>query len=78
MNIHIRYTGNAYLDTQITLNATLFFEADRLDADAYLIIDHGFDDLEVWKRFREAKKVAQAQRQIACLDWLRIRLALEG
>lgn len=78
MNIHIRYTGNAYWDAQITLNANLFFEADRLDAAAYLIIDNGFDDPEVWRRFREAKKAALAQLQIACLDWLRIRQALEG
>ena len=78
MNTHMRFTGNEYWDAQITLNANLFFEADRLDAAAYLIINNGFDDPEVWRRFTEAKKAAEAQRKLACLDWMRIRQALEG
>lgn len=75
--INYRFAGNEYWDAQIILNASLFFEADRLDAAAYAIIGNGFDDPDVWRRFTETKKAEEAQRKVACLDWLRIRHALE-
>lgn len=78
MSVHFRFTGNEYWDAKIALNANLFFEADRLDAAAYAIISHGFDDPQAWRRFTEAKKAAQDQRQAAWLDWLRIQQALNG
>lgn len=76
MNIsRCRSAGNDYWDAQLILNAGLFFEADRLDAAACIIIANGFDDPGVWRRFTQLKRSAEAQREVACLDWLRIRHA---
>ena len=76
--VRFRFTDNEYWDAQITVNASLFFEADRLEAAAYAIIADGFDSPEVWKRFTEAKKAAEEKRQLAWLDWMRIKQALKG
>ena len=73
--VRFRFAKNEYWEAQITLNASLFFEADRLEAAAYVIIADGFDSPEVWKRFTEAKKAAEEKRQVAWLDWMRIQQA---
>ncbi|WP_460141973.1 hypothetical protein [Pseudomonas sp. S2_E01] len=54
-------------------NRRLFREADRLEDDAYRIIESGMNDPGGLARFSEAKALADAQRRAAFLDWLRIK-----
>ncbi|RWW91052.1 hypothetical protein BHE74_00000117 [Ensete ventricosum] len=48
---------------------------DRLDAQAYKIIESYSGDAQTWARFIEAKKVADAQRTAAYQEWMRIHRA---
>lgn len=50
----------------------MFFEADRLEALAYKIIESYSGDAAIWARFTEAKKCADAQRTAAYREWMRI------
>ena len=70
------YTTRQTWDEEITRNTEMFFEADRLDAQAYQIIEHYSGDATTWARFTEAKKVADAQRTAAYREWMRIRRAM--
>lgn len=74
MNEHIfRYPGKLTWDDEIAENTEMFFEADRLDAAAYDILnksDHGNED---WERFTDAKSIADAKRTAAYQDWMRIK-----
>ncbi|MBN1083617.1 hypothetical protein JNO13_25870 [Pseudomonas sp. 1079] len=66
------YTTTNRRDDEITRNAEMFFEADRLDALAYEIIESYSGDAQTWARFTEAKKRADAQRTVAYREWMRI------
>ncbi len=68
-------TGQAW-DDEIAHNTEMFFEADRLDAHAYTIIEAYSGDAQTWARFLEAKKAPDAQRTAAYRDWMRIRRAM--
>ncbi|MBI6635883.1 hypothetical protein YA0871_24785 [Pseudomonas paralactis] len=70
------YTTRQTWDEEITRNTEMFFEADRLDAQAYQIIEHYSGDVTTWARFTEAKKLADAQRTAAYREWMRIRRAM--
>ncbi|WLI09026.1 hypothetical protein PSH66_12095 [Pseudomonas sp. FP597] len=77
MNSHILgYTTRQTWDEEIAQNTEMFFEADRLDAHAYKIIESYSGDPQTWARFLEAKKIADAQRTAAYRDWMRIRRAM--
>jgi len=74
INGHVsRYTGAHSWDDETADNTEMFFEADRLDALAYSMIENSNDDSESWTRFTEAKKIADAQRTAAVQDWMRIK-----
>ncbi|WP_372241298.1 hypothetical protein [Pseudomonas sp. BCA17] len=66
------YTTTQERDDQVARNNQMFFEADRLDALAYKIIESYSDDAQTWARFTEAKKLADAQRTAAYREWMRI------
>lgn len=68
-------TGQAW-DEEMAHNAEMFFEADRLDAQAYQIIESYNGDAATWARFIEAKKIADEQRTAAYRDWMRVRRAM--
>jgi len=59
-------------DDEVARNSEMFFEADRLDAQAYKIIESYSGDAQTWARFTEAKKRADAQRTVAYREWMRI------
>lgn len=60
-------------DDELTRNAALFFEADRLEAYAYSLIEGDSTSALSWERFTEAKGLADAKRSEALQDLLRIR-----
>ena len=66
------YTKRQAHDDEVARNNEMFFEADRLDAQAYKIIESYSGDAQTWARFTEAKKVADAQRTAAYQEWMRI------
>ncbi|MBV4455726.1 MULTISPECIES: hypothetical protein [Pseudomonas] len=70
------YTTGQTWDDEIAHNTEMFFEADRLDAQAYKIIENYSGEAATWTRFLEAKKAADAQRTAAYRDWIRIRRAM--
>ena len=70
------YTTKQAWDEEIAQNTAMFFEADRLDAQAYQVIESYSGDAAIWARFIEAKKIADAQRTAAYRDWMRIRRAM--
>ncbi|MCK3854117.1 hypothetical protein [Pseudomonas sp. W2Jun17] len=70
------YTISQRWDEEIAQNTQMFFEADRLDAQAYNIIEHYSGDATTWARFTEAKKLADAKRTAAYREWMRIRRAM--
>ncbi|CRL99722.1 MULTISPECIES: hypothetical protein [Pseudomonas] len=72
------YTTRQMWDEEMAHNAKMFFEADRLDAQAYQIIESYSGDAATWARFLEAKKIADAQRTAAYRDWMRVRRAMRN
>jgi len=66
------YTKRQARDDEVARNNEMFFEADRLDAQAYKIIESYSGDAQTWARFIEAKKAADAQRTAAYQEWMRI------
>ncbi|MDQ0654465.1 hypothetical protein [Pseudomonas cedrina] len=70
------YTTGQTWDDEIAHNTEMFFEADRLDAQAYKIIENYSGEAHTWARFLEAKKAAEEQRTAAYRDWMRIRRAM--
>ncbi|WLH21648.1 hypothetical protein PSH76_16375 [Pseudomonas sp. FP215] len=66
------YTTTNRRGDEVARNAEMFFEADRLDALAYEIIESYSGDAQTWARFTEAKKRADAQRTVAYREWMRI------
>lgn len=69
------YTKKQARDDEVARNNEMFFEADRLDVQAYKIIEAYSGDAQTWARFIEAKKVADAQRTAAYQEWMRIHRA---
>ncbi|WP_338480555.1 hypothetical protein VRB67_09570 [Pseudomonas trivialis] len=63
-------------DDEIAQNTAMFFEADRLDALAYQLIESYSGDPLTWARFTEAKKLADTQRTAAYREWMRIQRAM--
>ncbi|CRM83129.1 hypothetical protein [Pseudomonas sp. 31 R 17] len=66
------FTKRQAVDDEVVQNTQMFFEADRLDALAYNIIESYSGDAATWARFTEAKKSADAQRTTAYREWMRI------
>lgn len=66
------FTDERYWDDKIATNAEQLHEADRLDMEAYKLIQ---DDRspEAWARFTEAKAKADAKRAAAFQDWVRLK-----
>ncbi|WP_130905572.1 MULTISPECIES: hypothetical protein [unclassified Pseudomonas] len=60
-------------DEQIAANTAMFRQADKLDDAAYKIIQDELGNESVWKRFSEAKTLADETRRAAYEDWLRIK-----
>ncbi|ALE88877.1 hypothetical protein [Pseudomonas versuta] len=71
----LNHTARQTWDDEMAKNKEMFFEADRLDAQAYKIIDAESGDAATWARFTEAKKVADAQRTTAYREWMRLNRA---
>ncbi|KTB93847.1 hypothetical protein AO069_04505 [Pseudomonas syringae pv. syringae PD2774] len=71
----LNYSSRQAWDDEIAQNTEMFFEADRLDARAYEIIERYSGDAATWARFIEAKKIADAQRTAAYQEWMRINRA---
>ncbi|MDQ0739785.1 hypothetical protein [Pseudomonas sp. W4I3] len=69
------YISRQVWDDEVAQNNQMFYEADRLDAQAYKIIEHYSGDAMTWARFTEAKKLADAQRTAAYREWMRIHRA---
>lgn len=59
-------------EDELTRNAALFFEADRLEAYAYSLLEGDSKSAISWERFTEAKALADAKRAEAQQDLLRI------
>ena len=72
----LEYTAKQALEDEIARNTEMFFEADRLDAHAYKIIEAYSGDAVTWSRFTQAKRVADAQRTAAYQERMRIKRAL--
>ncbi|XVO84822.1 hypothetical protein ACQ9Y2_13625 [Pseudomonas palleroniana] len=70
------YTSTQEREDEVERNNQMFFEADRLDAQAYQIIESYSGDAQTWARFTEAKRLADAQRTAAYREWMRIHRAL--
>lgn len=69
------YTSTQEREDEVERNNQMFFEADRLDAQAYKIIESYSGDAQTWARFTEAKRLADAQRTAAYREWMRIHRA---
>ncbi|AVE08433.1 hypothetical protein CYL20_04850 [Pseudomonas palleroniana] len=69
------YTRAQEREDEVERNNQMFFEADRLDAQAYQIIESYSGDAQTWARFTEAKRLADAQRTAAYREWMRIHRA---
>lgn len=63
-------------DDEIAHNTQMFFEADRLEAQAYQIIESYSGDAATWALFTEAKKTADTHRTAAYREWMRIQRAM--
>lgn len=68
----LNHTARQPWDDEMVQNTEMFFEADRLDAQAYKMIEAYSGDAATWARFTEAKKLADAQRTAAYREWMRI------
>ncbi|CAI8808290.1 hypothetical protein [Pseudomonas zeae] len=60
-------------DDELARNAALFFDADRLEAYAYSLLEGDSTSACSWERFTDAKALADAKRTEAQQDLLRIR-----
>ncbi|WP_339499659.1 hypothetical protein [Pseudomonas silesiensis] len=60
-------------DEEMARNTELFFEADRLDAIAYKILDEVCDRPLALAKFTEAKARADTKRIEAYQNWMRIQ-----
>lgn len=60
-------------DDELARNAAFFFEADRLEAYAYSLLEGDSTSAVSWEHFTEAKALADAKRTEAQQDLLRIR-----
>ncbi|UOP13879.1 hypothetical protein LDL65_25585 [Pseudomonas palleroniana] len=69
------YTSAQEREDEVERNNQMFFEADRLDVQAYQIIESYSGDAQTWARFTEAKRLADAQRTAAYREWMRIHRA---
>ncbi|MBD8099558.1 hypothetical protein IFR08_22055 [Pseudomonas fluorescens] len=69
------FTKRQAVDAEVAHYSQMFFEADRLDALAYEIIESYSGDAAIWARFTETKKSADAQRTAAYREWMRIHRA---
>jgi hypothetical protein len=69
-------TDGRYWDDKIATNTQQFLEADRLDAQAYELIQ---DDRspEAFARFTAAKAKADAKRAAALFEWQRLKRLLQ-
>ena len=77
MNGHaLSDTATQTWDDAIAENTAMFFEADRLEAKAYALIESYSGDSTTWAHFVQAKQVADAQRTAAYREWMRIRRAM--
>ena len=65
-------------EAELARNSELFYEADRLETQAYAIIGSSLADAGAWLRFTEAKQVADAKRTEAYQDLMRIRRDMEA
>lgn len=72
------YTAKQALEDEIAQNTKMFFEADRLDAHAYKLIEAYSGDAVTCSRFTQAKRIADAQRTAAYHEWMRIKRAARG
>ncbi|MBV4474739.1 hypothetical protein [Pseudomonas botevensis] len=72
----LRLSTSQAWDAEIARNTEMFREADRLEEEAYRIIEAGLDEPDVWSRFSEAKAWADAKRTQAYRDWIRIKRAM--
>lgn len=70
-------TDGRYWDDKIATNTQQFLEADRLDAQAYELIQ---DDRspETFARFTAAKAKADAKRAAALCEWQRLKRLLQA
>lgn len=72
----LEYISTGRQDDVMAQNSEMFFEADRLDTEAYKIIACYKGDAATWARFVEAKQIADAQRTRAYQEWMRLKRAL--
>jgi hypothetical protein len=68
----LSFTDRRYWDDKIATNTEQFHEADRLDVEAYKLIQYDRSP-EAWTRFTEAKAKADAKRVAAFEDWQRLK-----
>ncbi|RIJ12017.1 hypothetical protein DXT77_05660 [Pseudomonas sp. 91RF] len=73
-----RQNADSSWDAEIALNTQMFRDADRLDQAAYLIIEVGTTNSEIWQQFSEAKALADEKRNAAYQDWIRIKRLMMG
>ncbi|PHH39753.1 hypothetical protein [Pseudomonas putida] len=73
-----RQNADRSWDLEIALNTQMFRDADRLDQAAYLIIEVGTTNSEIWQQFSEAKALADEKRNAAYQDWIRIKRLMMG
>ena len=74
----LQYSTRQAWDDQIAHTTEMFFEADRLEAAAYNIIESYSDDTATWARFSQAKQIADRQRAAAHQEWMRIQQAMRN
>jgi len=72
MSKNTKQSADSSTDDEIARNASLFFEADRLEAFAYSLLEGDSASAVSWARFTEAKARADAKRAEAQQDLLRI------
>ena len=65
--------GTEDQEDELARTAELFLEADRLDAVAYAILEGDSENTETWRRFTEAKAIAEAKRTEANHALMRMR-----
>lgn len=64
-------------DDDLARNAALFFEADRLEAYAYSLLEGDSTSALAWERFTDAKALANAKRAEAQHDTAHPRATLK-
>lgn len=78
MAANTREASTPFAPDELARNADLFYEADRLEKDAYDIIGTSLATADAWLRFTEAKRVADTKRTEAYQDLMRIRRSTLG